>query len=69
MAVCRGLLHGHTHAQIGQRLGVAPATVVDHVRKAYRQLDVRSALELRSLVEGRAAAQREPPMRCQLHGS
>jgi DNA-binding CsgD family transcriptional regulator len=54
-AVCRELLEGHTHAQISQHLGVAPATVVDHVRKAYQALDVRSALELRAAVEGRIA--------------
>jgi DNA-binding CsgD family transcriptional regulator len=54
-AVCRELVEGHTHAQISQYLGVAPATVVDHVRKAYQALDVRSALELRAVIEGRIA--------------
>ncbi|MDP3136642.1 MAG: LuxR C-terminal-related transcriptional regulator [Burkholderiaceae bacterium] len=53
MAVCRELCAGHTHTQIGQRLGVAPATVVDHVRKVYQALDVRSALELRAVVDRR----------------
>ena len=53
MAVCRQLYHGHTHDQIGARLGVAPATVVDHVRKVYQSLDVRSALELRAVVDQR----------------
>lgn len=53
MAVCRELYHGRTHAQIGLQLGVAPATVVDHVRKVYQVLDLRSTLELRSRVDGR----------------
>ena len=51
MAVCRELYHGHTHAQIGEQLGVAPATVVDHVRKVYQALDLRSALALRARVD------------------
>ena len=51
MAVCRHLYHGHTQDQIGQRLGVATATVVDHVRKLYLALDVRSALELRTVLD------------------
>ena len=50
-AVCRSLYHGHSHPQISQQLGVSPATVVDHVRKAYRTLDVRSALELRAKLD------------------
>lgn len=54
-AVCRDLVGGLSHAQISQHLGVAPTTVVDHVRKAYRALDVRSTLELRAVVEGRIA--------------
>lgn len=54
-AVCRGLYGGHTHAQIGQQLGVAAATVIDHVRKAYRTLDLNSAHELRALLDARIA--------------
>lgn len=54
-AVCRHLLQGHTHSHISKVLGVAPATVVDHVRKLYRALDLRSALDLRALVEARVA--------------
>jgi DNA-binding CsgD family transcriptional regulator len=50
-AVCRELYHGHSHGEIGRRLGVAPATVVDHVRKAYDQLDLRSSLELRATLD------------------
>ena len=60
-AVCRQLLQGHTHSHISQALGVAPATVVDHVRKLYRALDLRSALDLRALMEARVAStQRQP---------
>lgn len=53
LAVCRHLVHGRTHGEIGHHLGVAPATVVDHVRKVYQALDVRSALELRAAVDRR----------------
>ena len=58
-AVCRHLLQGQTQGQISQALGVAPTTVVDHVRKLYRALDLRSSAELRSLVEARMARQAE----------
>ena len=51
MAVCRELVQGRSHADIGRHLGVAPATVVDHVRKVYQALDVRSALGLRAVLE------------------
>jgi DNA-binding CsgD family transcriptional regulator len=50
-AVCRWLYHGQSQAQISRQLGVAQATVVDHVRKAYQALDVRSALELRARLD------------------
>jgi DNA-binding CsgD family transcriptional regulator len=53
MAVCRALYGGHTQAQIGLQLGVAPATVTDHVRKAYRTLDLGSVHELRALLDSR----------------
>ena len=52
-AVCRELVDGHSQADIGTRLGVGTATVVDHVRKAYLALNVRSVLELRALVDQR----------------
>ncbi len=52
MAVCRHLYHGRSHAQISHHLGVAPATVVDHVRKVYCALDLRSTMELRAKVDG-----------------
>jgi DNA-binding CsgD family transcriptional regulator len=50
-AVCRQLYRGHAHGVIGAQLGVAPATVVDHVRKLYRALDVHSTLELRARLD------------------
>ncbi len=53
MAVCRELYRGASHAQIGQVLGVAPATVIDHVRKVYQTLDMRSAQELRAVLDAR----------------
>ncbi len=55
LAVCRGLFHGHTHGQIGRQLGVAPATVIDHVRKIHDALDLRSSEELRTLLSRRMA--------------
>jgi len=51
VAVCRELYCGRSHAQISAQLGVAPATVVDHVRKVYQTLDLRSTLELRAHVD------------------
>lgn len=55
MAVCRALYQGQPQAHIGQVLGVAPSTVVDHVRKAYRALDLHSVLDLRALLDTRIA--------------
>lgn len=55
VAVCRGLYQGQTQAQIGQQLGVTPATVIDHVRKVYRTLDLASAHELRATLDARIA--------------
>jgi ATP/maltotriose-dependent transcriptional regulator MalT len=52
MAVCRQLYRGQSHSEIGAHLGVAPATVVDHVRKLYRALDVRSTAALRAHLDG-----------------
>jgi DNA-binding CsgD family transcriptional regulator len=53
IAVCRGLYAGLTQAEIGRRLGVAPATVIDHTRKVYRTLDIGSQTELRDAVDAR----------------
>ncbi|RVU44486.1 helix-turn-helix transcriptional regulator [Rubrivivax rivuli] len=55
LAVCRGLFEGQTHGQIGQQLGVATATIIDHVRKIHDALDLRSSDELRQLLSQRMA--------------
>jgi DNA-binding CsgD family transcriptional regulator len=52
-AVCRELYRGASQSETAERLGVATATVVDHVRKAYRALELRSTLELRALLDDR----------------
>ena len=53
--VCSLLLDGRSQREIAVDLGVAPNTVVDHVRKIYRKLDVGSVDELRALfLPGRA---------------
>jgi DNA-binding CsgD family transcriptional regulator len=48
--VCRLLLAGETQADIARQMGVAASTVVDHTRKLYARLGVRSLLELRERV-------------------
>jgi DNA-binding CsgD family transcriptional regulator len=45
--VCSLLLSGLSHREIADRLGVAPNTVIDHVRKIYLKLDVHSVEGLR----------------------
>lgn len=50
-AVVRELYHGRGQAEVASALGVAPATVVDHVRKVYRSLQLNSVLELRALLD------------------
>ena len=45
-AVARLLLQGLAQSEVAQRLGVAPSTVVDHTRKLYQRLGVRSVREL-----------------------
>lgn len=45
-AVARLLLQGLAQAEVAQRLAIAPSTVVDHTRKLYQRLGVRSAREL-----------------------
>lgn len=49
--VCRALYEGQPQTRISQQLGVSPTTVIDHVRKVYRALDVRSAQELRARID------------------
>lgn len=51
LRVCAGLYRGCPMATLGRELGVAASTVTDHVRKAYRALDVRDAAALRRLLE------------------
>lgn len=53
LAVCRQLYRGQAQAEIARGLRVAPSTVVDHVRKLYRTLELRSAAELRALLDAR----------------
>ncbi len=60
LAVCRDLYLGRSQAWISERLGVAPTTVTDHVRKLYRTLEVRSTLELRSLLDAAVQSPRVP---------
>ncbi len=55
-AVVRELYHGAAQPEVAARLGVAPATVIDHVRKAYGALGLRSAQELRALLDRRLLA-------------
>ena len=50
-AVCRALYNGNSHSAISAQLGVAPTTVVDHVRRVYQALDLRSAMELRAVLD------------------
>ncbi|WP_133155227.1 helix-turn-helix domain-containing protein [Kinneretia aquatilis] len=51
--VCAGLYRGLSSAEMAQELDVAPSTVVDHVRKAYRALDVRDAQAMRRELDAR----------------
>lgn len=54
--VCLLLTEGLSYTSIADRLAVRPNTVVDHVRKIYDKLDVRSHHELlRGLVQGSQA--------------
>lgn len=50
--VCSLLLNGRSQTQVAADLGVAPSTVVDHLRKVYRRLDVHSVAELRARLLG-----------------
>jgi DNA-binding CsgD family transcriptional regulator len=57
--VCQALYRGSTQAEVAAELGVAPATVIDHVRKLYRTLGVSSSLQLRARID--AAVGHVPP--------
>ena len=54
-AVCARLHGGQTQTRIAQELRVAPSTVVDHVRKSLRALDLTDGAELRNFIERRVA--------------
>jgi DNA-binding NarL/FixJ family response regulator len=56
-AVCRALYQGQAQARIAEQLGVASTTVIDHVRKAYRTLNLHTVQELRALLDQRMAEQ------------
>ena len=58
--VCHALYRGATQAEVAAELGVAPATVVDHVRKLYRTLGVASTLQLRACIDA-AVGHVSPP--------
>jgi DNA-binding CsgD family transcriptional regulator len=51
--VCLLIQAGISQTAIAARLRVAPATVIDHVRKIYAKLDVHSTLELVNLINDR----------------
>ena len=53
IAVCRGLYQGQPKHHIAQSLGVATSTVVDHARKIYQALDLRSVTGLRAALDER----------------
>ncbi|OYV02364.1 MAG: hypothetical protein CFE45_00640 [Burkholderiales bacterium PBB5] len=52
-AVCAALYAGESQGDIARTMGVATSTVVDHVRKLYRALDVSGLPELRDLLDRR----------------
>lgn len=54
-AVCRAVYQGLPQPEIAQHLGVAATTVIDHLRKAYRSLDLHSAQALRNMLDSRIA--------------
>lgn len=49
--VCLQLHQGRAQAEIAGRVGVAPSTVADHVKKIYARLDVHSVRELDAVIE------------------
>lgn len=49
--VCAALYAGRSQIEIAQSLRIAPCTVIDHVRKAYRALEVTGTAELRALLD------------------
>ncbi len=53
--VCAATYAGRTSVELAQELGVAISTVVDHLRKAYRALNVRDGAGMRRDVDRRVA--------------
>jgi DNA-binding CsgD family transcriptional regulator len=51
-AVARLMLQGLAQADVARQLAVAPSTVVDHTRKLYQRLGVRSVRELAEKIRG-----------------
>jgi hypothetical protein len=56
-SVCAALYAGQAQTDIARSKGVAASTVVDHVRKLYRTLEVSASTELRELIDRRITAQ------------
>lgn len=55
-SVCVALYAGQAQTDIARSMGVAASTVVDHVRKLYRTLEVSGSAELRELLDQRIGA-------------
>lgn len=51
LGVCAALYGGRTPGDIAHGQGIARSTVIDHMRKIYRELNVGSAWELRQRVD------------------
>ncbi|HUL65623.1 MAG TPA: helix-turn-helix transcriptional regulator [Burkholderiaceae bacterium] len=50
-AVAALLYDGHPQPEIATRLGIAPSTVADHVKKIYTSVDVHSVQELHARID------------------
>src|SRR5690606_9996601 len=51
--IARLVAEGATNREIAQRLYISPRTVEHHLRNIFRQLQIRSRVELARLVSGR----------------
>lgn len=52
--LCAHLAEGSSYDEIARKIGVRPASVIDHVRKMYTRLDVRARLSLLQAVKAAA---------------